>query len=204
MSRDGDRAMADINSRKGGQPLSKSRERLLRWSAVLTKVNHYALYLAGFGLVLMTALVVYQVFSRFVLNSSPSWTETSAIMVMSWFIFLGSAIGVRENFHMGFDVLLYILPKGSKAALRTISDVIVLGFALGMVWYGCKLVALTWNSTIPSLGLPGGFDYLPLVAGGLLISLFALERIILRFAGVSVDKEINLEDVPDMPSVQEA
>ncbi|WP_271899337.1 TRAP transporter small permease [Candidatus Phyllobacterium onerii] len=171
---------------------------------MLTKVSDGALYLAGFGLVVMTVLVAYQVFSRFILNSSPSWTETSAIMIMSWFIFLGAAIGVRENFHMGFDVLLYVLPQGSKGALRAFSDVIVLTFGIGMVWYGCKLVMLTWQSTIPSLGLPAGFDYLPLTTGGILISLFSLERIVMRWAGISVDKDINLEDVPDMPVVQEA
>lgn len=196
--------MTGKGSKESKQASSENRGRLLRWSAMLTKVNDCALYLAAFGLVVMTGLVTYQVFSRFVLNSSPSWTETSAIMVMCWFIFLGAAIGVRENFHLGFDVLLYILPKGSKIALRTISDAVVLSFSLGMVWYGGKLVALTWQSTIPSLGLPGGFDYLPLVAGGLLISLFSLERMVLRFAGVAVDKDINLEDVPDMPAVQEA
>jgi TRAP-type C4-dicarboxylate transport system permease small subunit len=192
------------NSKEGGSPDPSRQARLLRISAVLTRLSDWALYLAGFGLVAMTVLVAYQVFSRFILNSSPSWTEVSAIMVMSWFIFLGAAVGVRENFHMGFDVLLYILPKGSKAVLRTISDLIVFTFALGMVWYGGKLVALTWRSTVPSLGVPGGFDYLPLVAGGLLISLFSLERMVLRWAGISVDKDINLEDVPDMPVVQEA
>ena len=35
-------------------------------------------------------------------------------MLMSWFIFLGAAVGVRENYHLGFDVLLYVLPKGGK------------------------------------------------------------------------------------------
>lgn len=183
---------------------SARREYLLRVGAMLTKIGDGALYLAGFGLVAMTALVAYQVFSRFILNSSPSWTETSAIMIMSWFIFLGAAIGVRENFHMGFDVLLYVLPQGSKAALRTISDFIVLIFGIGMAWYGSKLIMLTWQSTIPSLGLPAGFDYLPLTIGGILISLFSLERIVMRWAGFNVDKDINLEDVPDMPVVQEA
>lgn len=183
---------------------SPGKQRLLRLSAMLAKISDGAIYVAGFGLVAMTALIAYQVFFRFVLNSSPSWTEVSAIMVMSWFIFLGAAVGVRENFHMGFDVLLYVLPDGSKGALRTVSDLIVFSFGLGMVWYGCKLVALTWASTIPALGLPGGFDYLPLVAGGVLISLFSLERMVLRWSGESVDKDINLEDVPDMPVVQEA
>ncbi len=196
--------MTGNNNSQQGLASAARRTRLLRIGAMLTKVSDGALYLAGFGLVVMTVLVAYQVFSRFILNSSPSWTETSAIMIMSWFIFLGAAIGVRENFHMGFDVLLYVLPQGSKGALRAFSDVIVLTFGIGMVWYGCKLVMLTWQSTIPSLGLPAGFDYLPLTTGGILISLFSLERIVMRWAGISVDKDINLEDVPDMPVVQEA
>ena len=88
----------------------------------------------------MTAIVAWQVFGRYVLNASPSWTEPAAIMVMSWFIFLGAAVGVRENYHLGFDVLLYVLPDGSKAVLRTISDLAVLAFGLGMVVYGCQLM----------------------------------------------------------------
>lgn len=187
-----------------GLPHSARQGHLLRIGAVLTRISNAALYLAAFGLVVMTGIVAYQVFSRFVLNSSPSWTETSAIMIMSWFIFLGAAIGVRENYHMGFDVLLYVLPRGSKGVLRAVSDAIVLVFGVGMVWYGGKLVMLTWESKIPSLGLPGGIDYFPLTTGGILISLFSLERVVMRSAGINVDKDINLEDVPEMPVVQEA
>jgi TRAP-type C4-dicarboxylate transport system permease small subunit len=179
-------------------------QRVVRFSVVLTRVSNAALLLAGLGMVVMTAFVAYQVFSRFILNSSPSWTESGSVMLMSWFIFLGAAVGVRENFHLGFDVLLYVLPKGSKAALRTISDLIALSFGFGMVWYGSQLVALTWQSTIPALGLPGGFDYLPLVVGGILIGLFSAERMVLRWAGVDVDRDVHLDEVPELPAVQEA
>ncbi|UVK39907.1 TRAP transporter small permease [Mesorhizobium sp. AR10] len=196
--------MADRNGSRRDATSLPAASPLRRFSAILTRLCDFCLYLAGAGLVVMTALVACQVFSRFVLNASLSWTETGAIMVMSWFIFLGAAVGVRENFHMGFDVLLYVLPKGSKGALRTVSDLVALAFGIGMVWYGLKLVALTWQSTIPALGLPGGFDYLPLSVGGALISLFSLERMLLRWAGIDVDRDINLEDVPEMPAVQEA
>ena len=67
------------------------------------------------GSSLMTAIVAWQVFCRYVLNDSPSWTEPGAIMLMSWFIFLGAAVGVRENYHLGFDVLLYVLPKAARS-----------------------------------------------------------------------------------------
>ena len=113
-------------------------------------------------------------------TDSPSWTEPGAVMLMSWFIFLGAAVGVRENYHLGFDVLLYVLPKGGKKWLRMISDLVALAFGIGMIWYGGQLVGLTWNTTLPSLGISGGWDYVPLVAGGVLVVLFTLERIVLR------------------------
>jgi TRAP-type C4-dicarboxylate transport system permease small subunit len=147
----------------------------------------------------MTATVAWQVFCRYVLNDSPSWTEPGAVMLMSWFIFLGAAVGVRENNHLGFDVLLYVLPHSAKKWLRMISDLVVLAFGLGMIWYGASLVGLTWSTTLPALGISGGWDYLPVVAGGVLVSLFALERIVLRLKGASIDEALH-----ELPPVEAA
>ncbi len=102
----------------------------------LGKVSTASLWLAGIGLVLMTCFVAWQVFCRYVLNDSPSWTEPGSVMLMSWFIFLGAAVGVRENYHLGFDVLLYVLPKGGKKWLRMTSDIVAFAFGVGMIWYG--------------------------------------------------------------------
>jgi TRAP-type C4-dicarboxylate transport system permease small subunit len=153
----------------------------------LGRLSNAALWLAGIGLVLMTAFVAWQVFCRYVLNDSPSWTEPGSVMLMSWFIFLGAAVGIRENNHLGFDVLLYVLPKSGKRVLRMISDVVILAFGAGMIWYGGALMSLTWNTTLPSLGISGAFDYLPIVGGGVLAVIFSLERIVLRLAGEPID-----------------
>ena len=75
-----------------------------------------------------------------------------------------------------------------------ISDLVVFAFGIGMIWYGGQLVALTWNSTLPSLGISGALDYVPVVAGGVLACLFALERIVLRLAGAPIDDA--LDEVP--------
>lgn len=164
-------------------------------SLALARTSRYALYVAAFGLVLMTAIVAIQVFSRYVLNRSPSWTEASSIQVMSWFIFIAAAVGVRERFHMGFDVLLYVLPPSAKVWLRGLSDIAVFAFGLGMVGYGGQLIFDTWTATIPVLNLPGGFNYMPVAFGGFLICLFTLERIVLRLQGVDVDSVVN-RDAP--------
>ncbi|MBY5753707.1 TRAP transporter small permease [Rhizobium leguminosarum bv. viciae] len=157
----------------------------------LTRLSNAALWLAGTGLVLMTVFVAWQVFCRYVLNDSPSWTEPGSVMLMSWFIFLGAAVGIRENNHLGFDVLLYVLPKSGKRVLRMISDVVILAFGAGMVWYGGALMSLTWNTILPSLGISGAFDYLPLAGGGVLAVIFSLERIVLRLAGEPIDDALD-------------
>ena len=107
------------------------RERMLGAARVLAVLSQAALWIAAIGMVVMTAMVAWQVFARYVLNASPSWTEPASIMVMSWFIFLGAAVGVRENFHMGFDVLIHFLP-GAGPWMRAVSDLAVAVFGLGM------------------------------------------------------------------------
>ena len=188
----------------GDAPPPAAHPQLLRIGKVLSALSTGALYVAGAGLVAMSLIVLWQVILRFVLNWNNSWTEVTAIMVMSWFIFLGAAVGVRENYHLGFDVLLYVLPKGSKKILRTISDIVVLGFAVGMVIYGIVLMRLQWTERMPSLGISGAFRYLPLAAGGVLIALFSVERIVLRWAGVDVDKDLHeADEIPQVKDVVE-
>jgi TRAP-type C4-dicarboxylate transport system permease small subunit len=168
----------------------------------MSAISNAALYIAGAGLVAMTIIVLWQIFVRFVLNWGQAWTELSSILIMSWFIFLGAAVGVRENYHLGFDVLLYVLPKGSKKILRTISDIVVLAFAIGMIVYGIQLMQLQWKEKLPGLGISGAFRYLPLATGGVLIFLFSVERIVMRWAGIDVDKDLHERDDTSLDGAQ--
>lgn len=143
-----------------------------------------ALWISGIGLIAMTAMIAAQVFWRYVLNNSIIWSEPGSVMVMGWFIFLGAAVGIREGYHLSFDVLLYILPEHLKPWLHSLSDVAVGAFGCGMIWYGWELAAKTAGNTIPSLGLSGAFDFLPIVGGGVLVLLFSVERILRRAAGM--------------------
>ena len=163
----------------------------LRTERLLSGLATLALWVSGAGLTLMTIIIFWQVFSRYVLNHSPSWTEAFSVLLMGWFIFLGAAVGVRERTHLGFDVLLYFLPSSAKAVLRSISDVVVLAFGAGMIVYGIQLARLTWETVMPSLLLPGGVSFLPVVLGGALVCLFSLERLAGRFAGLPVDADIH-------------
>jgi TRAP-type C4-dicarboxylate transport system permease small subunit len=160
------------------------QDRMIGIARMLGVVARWALWISAAGLVAMTTVVAWQVFSRYVLNQSPSWTEATAVLLMGWFIFLGAAVGIREGYHLSFDVLLYVLPDGGKRFLHTVSDVVVTAFGIGMVVYGIRLAYGTWDATLPTVGLPGGFSFLALIAGGVLMVIFSVERIARRAAGL--------------------
>jgi TRAP-type C4-dicarboxylate transport system permease small subunit len=143
-----------------------------------------ALWLAGIGLVAMTASIAAQVFWRYVLNNSLIWTEPGSVMIMGWFIFLGAAVGIREGYHLSFDVLLYFLPASFKPWLHSLSDLAVGGFGFGMVWYGWQLAEKVSGNKMASLGISDAFNFAPVVVGGVLVVIFSLERILRRVAGL--------------------
>ncbi|ALV26405.1 C4-dicarboxylate ABC transporter [Pannonibacter phragmitetus] len=147
-------------------------------------IARLALWLAGAGLVLMTAIISAQVFFRYVLNDSLIWSEPLAVILMGWFIFFGAAVGIREGYHLSFDVLLYVIPVKAKLVLYTVSDSLVALFGAGMFWYGLQLALSAWNVKLPSIGISGAYDFAPLIGGGILVFLFSLERIARRAAGL--------------------
>lgn len=158
-----------------------------RLAAALSLLSRAALILSGAGLVTMTATVAWLVFGRYVLNNSPVWSEPLSLLLMSWFIFLGAAVGVREGTHLGFEVLRAVAPRPVAAAMAAISDLVILLFGGAMAWFGLTLAIGTWSAPMPSLGLPQGAGYVPIVAGGVLFVLFAAERLVRRAAGLDVE-----------------
>lgn len=154
-----------------------------------------ALWVAGGGLVLMTVFVFAQVFVRYVLNDSLQWAEPASVMIMAWFIFLGAAVGVREGYHLSFDVLLFVLPARATPWLHTVSDVVVAAFGFGMTYFGSQLSARAASDQMPGLGISRGFEFVPLMIGGVLLVLFSIERIFRRAAGLHTARFG--EDVPD-------
>ena len=159
----------------------------------LAKVTHFAadwlVGLAAVGLVAMTVIVGWQVFGRYVLNSSPSWSEQAALTLMIWYVFLAAAAGVREGFHIRIVALESAASPRMKRVLRILSDLIMAGCGIALAIWGTELVVRTWEHIIPSLGLPRGMAYLALPISGVLITLFSLERMLEEAEGETVEDE---------------
>jgi TRAP-type C4-dicarboxylate transport system permease small subunit len=173
------------------------RDGLQKLAEITGQIARLGLWIAGVGLVLMTAFVFAQVFWRYVLGSSLFWAEPASVMLMGWFIFLGAAVGVKEGYHLSFDVGLMVVPESWRPWFHSLSDLVVAAFGFGMAWFGWQLAAKAASGFIPGLGISRIWDFAPVIGGGVLLVLFSVERILRRAAGLKTARFGEMDDAAD-------
>lgn len=142
----------------------------------LTKAG---MMISAAGLVAMTLVLGWQVFARYVLNSSPAWSETTAMLLLLYYVMLAAAVGVHDGFHLGLRVLLDNVSKPIKRSLQIFNHALICVFGVGMVIGGSRLAEFTVNHIIPTLDISRAFAYVPFAISGILITIFALEKMLL-------------------------
>ena len=140
------------------------------------RIASAALIIAGAALIGMAAVEGWQVFARYVLNNSPSWTEPVALLFMSITMMFGAAVGVRREAHFGFFIAVESArPALQKVMYATIRSIIA-GIGLLLCVLGAQLTLNSWSFPMAGVSLPQGVVFLPICLGGALIALFAFER----------------------------
>lgn len=150
------------------------------------KISDLLIRLAALGLIIMTAVIFWQVFGRFVLDSSPSWSEQMALILMIWYILFAAAAGVKEGFHIKITVLEDMSSRAFARKLRICIHIIVAFFGAILFIYGAQLVYLVQIHVIPALGISRGFAYLPLPIAGFLMAIFAMRHAIAEWRNTAL------------------
>ena len=136
-----------------------------------------AMWAAGVAIVLMSLIIPWGVFTRYVLGSGSQWPEPIAILLMMVFTFIGAACAYRAGGHIAVTMLTERLPAAAQAALGWLVDALMALAAGFVAWYGTQLCITTWGQSISELPwLPVGATYASLPLGGLLTLLFVVER----------------------------
>lgn len=146
-----------------------------RFCAVLARL---CLKLGVLGLMLLVLAVLYQVIGRYVLNDTPTWAESGAVLLVLYVTMLGMAVGVRDAGHIGLESLLVLAPDTVRLKMELLIHGLVTIFGFVMA-YNCAVLAQSvWGYNIPTLGISEAFKYAPPAIAGGLIVLFSIEHII--------------------------
>jgi TRAP-type C4-dicarboxylate transport system permease small subunit len=134
-------------------------------------------WLAGLSLVLISAVIPYSVYTRYVLNRAASWPEPMAILLTIVLTFFGAAACYRDSVHMRVMFFVGLMPVLAQRLLVVVSECLVAVVSLFMANYGYGLCVATWYSSIDAFpALSVGLTYLPIPIGGAITFLFAIER----------------------------
>lgn len=142
--------------------------------------------LAWFLIALMFVAVVnvlWQVFTRWVLNDPSPYTEELARYLLIWIGLLGAGYAAGQKLHLAIDLLPNYLTGRKRHVLEIVIDSLILGFAVFvMVVGGFRLMSLTllMGQQSASLGIQLGWVYSVLPLTGAVIAFYAVLSIIER------------------------
>ncbi len=100
--------------------------------------------------VTVTLLILLNVLTRNI-GSALYWVDELAIYAMAWMTFLGASAALHHRNSVAITLLPDAVSPGARFVMRKIVDIVVLAFALCMLWF-------CWRWFMP-LGLArSGFD----------------------------------------------
>jgi TRAP-type C4-dicarboxylate transport system permease small subunit len=138
-----------------------------------------SIWFAGLAIFLMSLIIPWGVFTRYVLGTGSQWPEPIAILLMMVFTFVGAACAYRAGGHIAVAMLTDRLPAAAQRALAFLVDVLMLAVCLFVAFYGSRLCIETSGQSIAELGwLPVGVTYAALPLGSAITLLFVIERIV--------------------------
>ena len=145
------------------------------------------MWLGIVGLVAVICAVSWQVFGRYVLNNTPTWAESLALLLVIYVTMFGVAVGVRDAGHIGLESFLVLAPDWLRLKMEFLIHALVLVFGAAMAWNCALLAESVWSYRLPTLWISEGWKYVPATIAGVLIVMFSIEHIIALAQGKEVE-----------------
>ena len=87
-------------------------------------------------LVVASTLGMFQIITRFVLETPAEWTEILIRLSLIWMVFLGIPMAFRQGAMVSVDVLYRWSPPGLRRVLDAAVSIAALALVLVILWWG--------------------------------------------------------------------
>lgn len=136
-------------------------------------IHKVLLLVANISLVAMVLILSYTVLLRYVFNTGVAWAEEVPRLLVTVFVFLACAMGVRDHVHISVSVIYNLFKKNGKMqkALIIFGDLVVLACGAFMLYYGGQRVLRMMGlpGVMPMTGLPNWVQYVTVPIAGFVI-----------------------------------
>jgi TRAP-type C4-dicarboxylate transport system permease small subunit len=120
-------------------------------------------------LLAMVVLVSMQVILRYIFGTGIIWAEEFVRYAYVWLIFFGSVIAIRQNAHIGLDLVTEKLPFKPRRVIYCLGDVLIMFFLLIQTIYGLDIIIKTKGMLSSTLRMPMSWVYYVFPLSGILM-----------------------------------
>jgi C4-dicarboxylate transporter DctQ subunit len=110
---------------------------------LIDRVTTISAVIGGVLIAVMTAIVTFAVITRYILDQPIGWSEEVSIYLMIWAIFLGAAYTLKQDAHIGVDLLMSRLPPHLKPILHCFHYLAGLLFISTLLFKGIEMINLS-------------------------------------------------------------
>jgi len=145
------------------------------------KIDTFLGYFLAFIMSIMVLNVLWQVFTRFVLDNPSSFTDELARYLMIWLGVLGAAYLSGKKMHVAIDLISSKLSEAANKRLEILIAVIILLFVfVAFILGGTRLVYITTilEQYSPTLQIPLAVVYMVIPLSGILICYYKVTDIL--------------------------
>ncbi len=130
----------------------------------------------------MTLVLAVQVFMRYVMQSSLTWSEELARYIFVWLIYMGISYGAKIMKHIRIEAAVLLLPQKGQRYAEILGDILFLGFALFVVVtsWGIVQKQLMLGQTSPAIQMPMWMLYSAPMVGFALTAVRQVQAIVHR------------------------
>ncbi len=136
-------------------------------------IHRVLLIVADISLVAMVLILTYTVLLRYVFNTGVAWAEEVPRLLVTVFVFLACAMGVRDHMHITVNIIYNRFRKdgAGRRALEILGEVVMLLCGLFMLIIGGQRVLRMMNmpGILPMTGLPNWVQYAAVPIAGAVI-----------------------------------
>ena len=172
-----------------------------KWIDGYCKLLSYAIAAA---LAVMVVLVFGNVFMRYAFNSGFAVSEELSRWLFVWLTFLGAVVALRDNAHLGTDMLIGRLGPAGKKLCMGLSLLLML-FCLWLLFKGSyDQTLINWETTSAVMEVSVSYFYASGMVFAVLGAIIVLSNLWLLLTGQLGDAQLVMmqesEDVPHAES----
>jgi len=146
-----------------------------RFNAWIDRIVQWLVVILFISMVIVGGM---QVFNRFILNKSLSWSEEFQKFAHIWIIFLSIPLGYAKNSHIGMEMFASKLPRSIKKLLSLFIDILWGAFGIFIARYTYRIMQIARTQTSPGLDLRMDWVYAGLFIGMAYLVLVSLRRLL--------------------------